>query len=89
MEPTTNTNKTKMAVIIVILIIIAVGVFFFIKSKGTKAPKTNEVNTNEPAIVTTKTVITEGESKEIVKYLDDATTFDNEASLKEIDGEFQ
>jgi len=88
MEPTTNTNKTKMAVIIVILLIIAIGAFFFIKSKSVKAPVVEEVKTNEPAKVTVKTVITEGESKEITKYLDDATTFYNEASLKQIDMEF-
>lgn len=83
-----TTNNKKIAIIAIIIMVIAIGIFFIIKSKGAKAPVVEETKTNGPAVVTTKTVITEGESKEITKYLDDAITFDNEPLLKEIDKEF-
>lgn len=88
MEPTTNTNKTKMMIILVVVIIIVVGVIFILKSKKDVAvtPENQQQNTNiTPSL---NTGITKEETNEITKYIDSATTFDNEAQIKEIEKEF-
>lgn len=88
MEPTINKNKTKTAIIVIIIIVLIIGIFFLIKSKSVKSPTIDETKIETPGKVVTKTVITDSESKEITEYLDNATTFDNEPLLAEIDKEF-
>lgn len=84
MEPT-QTNKTKIIIIVsIVVVIVIVGLIFILKSKK-EVPVTPEEKTE---IVTVNPVVLENESKEINRYIDEATTFDNEASLAEIEKEF-
>lgn len=76
----TNKNK-KMLIIIIIIIIIALGAFALSRSKSIAPSNTIGGNTD---VTTTGT-----DSKQLTDEITSATTFDNEADLKEIDTAFQ
>ncbi|MFA6392616.1 MAG: MmpS family transport accessory protein [Candidatus Paceibacterota bacterium] len=84
MEPTTtNKSKTKMAIIIIIIVIIIIGAFMLSRSKSIAPSNTIGGNTD-----TTSTVTSGTDSKQLTDEITSATTFDNEAILKEIDTAF-
>jgi cell division protein YceG involved in septum cleavage len=84
MEPTkTNKNKTKIAIIIVIIFILVIGVLALSNSK-----KINPIKTIGGDISTTNTISSGTDSKQLTDEINNATTFDNEASLSEIDKAF-
>lgn len=88
MEPTTQNNKKIILIVVVVLIILAIiAAVLIIRPDKDVAPIEEPVAEQEKNIVPT-TVVTQGESDEMKKYIDEATTFDNEASLKEIEKEF-
>jgi len=78
MEPATapiEPRKNKKILILIAIIIVAIIIVLLMKSKVV-------------APVKTSTTSISGQAEQIVKDIDEATTFDNEADLKAIDKEF-
>ena len=89
MEPTTKNNKTIIVVVIAVIIIIAI-ISTILITRQKKQEKLTEQAKKETIAINPipTTVTTPGELDEINKYINEATTFDNEASLKEVEKEF-
>lgn len=84
MEPNTQptapmgaTNKNKKMLIVTIIIILVILATFLLKSKVSAPIDVNSGNSN-----------LQGDNKILSSELDSATSFDNEADLKEIDKVF-
>lgn len=77
-KPTTTPNKNKKILIIIIIIILIIIATVLLKSKISAPLDVNE--TTDSGL--------QGDNKILSSEIDSATTFDNEADLKEIDKEF-
>lgn len=77
MEP----NKNKKMLIIIAIIILVILAAVLLKSKVSAPVDVNKTTDSSSGL--------QGDNKDLSIEIDSATTFDNEADLKEIDKEFQ
>lgn len=90
MEPTTITSKkSKMIIVIVLIIIILIVAFALFKNKSNPNLITSGPNGNGSNSQVTGNIDTTINPDQLTKDIAGATTFDNEADLKEIDKSFQ
>lgn len=78
-QPTIPNKNKKILIIIAIVILVIIAALVLMKSKVNAPVDMNEVTDSS----------LQGDNKVLANEIDSATTFDNEADLKEIDKEFQ